>query len=275
LKIKCYACNKDGHYAAACPELHYVPDKEQIIKEYLAEENRFRRKFNRNFLRKRFRALLEKDEIAEAAISLSIKKGSKIKKERDFFSNQNKTIGEPLGQQETSTITTLNNVKNFSPRVRSEVIELLSMYHERERQVFNLFESLYKQSINLETEKNVQLESIQNFQLYFPHNNLTKILQNIEKNKSEKLYKERITVKIQEYQKNFSPKNFNQEEKAFTPRMANSLQDGDIFSDINRPRGQFFNLKSSREERNKDKAGKKMLTDIRSKSHESKSDSAI
>lgn len=44
LKIRCFACNQMGHLAMDCPEIHFAPDIEKIIKKYNFYEDQPREK---------------------------------------------------------------------------------------------------------------------------------------------------------------------------------------------------------------------------------------
>jgi len=56
LKMKCYICQQEGHYAKYCFRVHYVPDRENILFDHFKENEKFNKEFKR-FKRVRFHAL--------------------------------------------------------------------------------------------------------------------------------------------------------------------------------------------------------------------------
>lgn len=44
LKMNCFSCNKRTHLISECPILHYMPNKEGLIKKFLFSVNQERKK---------------------------------------------------------------------------------------------------------------------------------------------------------------------------------------------------------------------------------------
>ena len=56
LKMKCYICHQEGHYAKYCFRVHYVPDRDMILNAHFKENLKFQTEYKR-FKRTRFHAL--------------------------------------------------------------------------------------------------------------------------------------------------------------------------------------------------------------------------
>ncbi|CAD8162298.1 unnamed protein product [Paramecium pentaurelia] len=72
-QMKCFSCQSSTHRVMNCPLLHYVSDREFIIKKHLFTKNHDRQHFKRNVKRfiNQFHALIDQEEISDIAQSYS------------------------------------------------------------------------------------------------------------------------------------------------------------------------------------------------------------
>ncbi|CAD8062415.1 unnamed protein product [Paramecium primaurelia] len=74
LQMKCFSCNSKNHRVLQCPLLHYIPDKELILKRYCYSESQNRNsKYERNPFRQRgyFAARFDQEVIEQEANSFN------------------------------------------------------------------------------------------------------------------------------------------------------------------------------------------------------------
>ncbi|CAD8172860.1 unnamed protein product [Paramecium octaurelia] len=71
--MKCFSCQSSTHRVMNCPLLHYVSDREFIIKKHLFTKDQKREHFQRNVKRfiNQFHALIDQEEISDIAQSYS------------------------------------------------------------------------------------------------------------------------------------------------------------------------------------------------------------
>ena len=66
IELTCFSCNNKGHLAKNCHELHYVPNRIEIIKTYLKRREARRKQYRRSY-RSKFKAILSMAKLSEVA----------------------------------------------------------------------------------------------------------------------------------------------------------------------------------------------------------------
>ena len=203
---KCYVCNGESHLFRNCPETHLVIDKRSIIREHLKTTKSFEQKYKRKS-RKRFHVLVKQRSVKTAIL--------KIKTE-DFMKNQvttsmtdmdansseqnNRTRKDTIFAEEIEEeldhielrkgqFYTLKRIKDFDTGVmrlvkerdiikKSEMKRAVTMKQNGE----NAYASIHIQTVQDIRQSNdeVIVDQVRNYEIYFPHNNITKIIQNLE-----------------------------------------------------------------------------------------------
>ena len=182
INSKCFSCGHIGHEIYNCKFIHYESNKkEKILKSYFFPNYQIERK---NFYRKnkKFKRIIQnnkEEKLSETEKSFSIN-GTLSEEER--FSK----ILTPLKLKKTIT-NTLSNIKNYSKKspirhsltTNENKLKLTMIKLEKEIQNLKFCD------LKISEDEIFQSSSLKNFQEYFPHNNLTNIVdlynENIEK----------------------------------------------------------------------------------------------
>lgn len=87
LKMKCFICKQEGHYAKYCFRVHHVPDTAKILADFFAQEGSFRKHHKRRSKKKKFHALAGKKLLAMRVRDLIIDHPQEMKKyiQSDLF----------------------------------------------------------------------------------------------------------------------------------------------------------------------------------------------
>ena len=97
LKRKCFSCSNKAHLAKECPSIHYIPDKEKVIKEY-----------DFSHPQQRFKKYVRNSKRAHNARGLK-------KALNEIFQVQEEEVAEPTsGQYEISSLKNINIQNNPS-----------------------------------------------------------------------------------------------------------------------------------------------------------------
>ena len=95
LKQKCFCCSSKGHLAKECPSLHYIPDKEKVIKKYdYSHPQKRTNKFSRRLKRAHNARFIKKslNEINQVEIDEDLEKNGIINNIDNFEGNSLKNI---------------------------------------------------------------------------------------------------------------------------------------------------------------------------------------
>ena len=188
LKIECYSCKSSKHTVARCPDLHYGVQKQKVIEKFLLNFKIFGRKFER---RKRTQKKPLK-YVQRITQNFQIKNRDLLEFEfmaaqsKDNLSEYNRAnTGQHSPLHRTSTIPTRHQqledfAEQFSimnKRIRSRAPHEFEQHIQEQARINQMgqddFDSEDKGtpfSIN-----NPTLDRVKNFEIYFPHNNFTKI----------------------------------------------------------------------------------------------------
>lgn len=86
LRIRCFSCNQMGHLANACPLIHFIPNKEKIIKKYNFYLDQERKQILRKYLKSR-NALKNQNTLLSAYKKIN----DQIQKEKENLYNYSMT----------------------------------------------------------------------------------------------------------------------------------------------------------------------------------------
>ena len=205
LNLRCYSCGSKNHITLYCHKFHTVFDKKNIIQKYLEADKEFRKSFKRQD-RRRFNARIDIEEAQEAASQIQVIQQNELYyeslKETDvqYYSEgeeildknvynpqpitytvepiQTKTINLPI-ESRSQSLLSLQQVVNEKPRRRTpnELGEVHSF-------ALTNYDSFYH---------NLNLDKVRNFEVYYPNNNITKLIVEHERRRLEKVVHMRLS----------------------------------------------------------------------------------
>lgn len=201
----CYICDQGDHIAKYCPQTHLILNKPRIIKQYIDEEQSFADSFNRK-KKKRFHALLQLRILQKTVRSM--RTGDTLKNQTTTFTDGDLNVSDVIRAKrptfivpdddadgeteylETMPYQTLTRIKDeetgvvrlVKPKTRSigkesrpDLLRSVTMK--------NALESTTK-SIHLEMisgrSQEVVIDQMKNYEIYFPHNNIRKLIEQLE-----------------------------------------------------------------------------------------------
>jgi len=211
LRKKCYACKKEGHGSTTCPNLHYVPNVEDVIKRCLREHEKFRHSFKRN-PRKRFHVLISQSHLESKALKFRMRRNTLVTNFNEHSSPQrlNKSMPEPDNSflypkyptmkpenpnmlfLDEDLISNLSNKNKELKGLLRDNKEKLQHKHSLDYfpsaiERFHLHQaSLFSNKQSLDEE--FVFETVRNYRFYFPHNNISKIIE-AQRREEEKIAK--------------------------------------------------------------------------------------
>jgi len=172
LNIKCYGCETSGHIIRECPKLQFYFNKIGVIQEYLKEIERFRR----GFIRRPYRVTFKNQQIWNGAAkiqriselvpsnssSTNLASNSYTGVEDTpsrFFNRANRRLGTLEEQEQSNALIPYLNLLDY----------------ERTESYFPLYADNYNPFLQMQI-----FDKVDNFELYFPHNNIQKIVVDFE-----------------------------------------------------------------------------------------------
>jgi len=214
LGAKCLLCEDKKHLVQNCHYTHYVADKQAIIQKHLQDQKDYAEKFQRRN-RKRFHALTRKVNVNEATERVHTLKNqattsmteasgtlNNIRKSRkqitnphdDFedFDEDNTEAAQSAYQtlarikDEDTGVTKLIKPNKWSHRFDShaDLNRSVTMRQSGEAIFMPLKVKITEETRNKLDE--VVIDQVKNYEIYFPHNNIRKVIEQIEYSRSKK-----------------------------------------------------------------------------------------
>lgn len=204
LKTRCFSCRSIGHFVYDCPLLHYIPDKEKIIKNYNQSNIQKRTKFIRRKITNQ-NSLKNKKKINEKSENIikymkkntflkniptlnSVKTQISIENETDeFFTNEK--IHSPSIFTKNEFLINDENFKskeNFQQKKKSLKIFTSPQkkdFFSQEKSPISVgvtIERKIKEVLNKNglVEPIVELDKVFNYKSYFPKGNIKQFIKN-------------------------------------------------------------------------------------------------
>jgi len=171
LNIKCFGCDTSGHIIRECPKLQFYFNKIGVIQEYLRELERFRRRFGR-----RPNRLVCKTQQILAGVA-------KIQKIGDLIptnsSSTNLASNSFPGVEDTPSrfLRTGRRLGTLEEQEQSYGFPPLDLLQGLELGRVENYSPYYADNYNYNPFLQMQMfDKVDNFELYFPHNNIQKIV---------------------------------------------------------------------------------------------------
>lgn len=233
INLKCYSCGSLQHTVAHCPSLHFTLNKQEVIQEYLDEEKRFSTSFARR-PRTKFRALSNLELVQESASQIQM--GQQTEVENDMEDNE-----FTVGGGSYSSIDEIFDRKVYDPKPLDFVADTTHMKYlefpdgfryssaqtlnhipgsKRMRPKVGEIETFMRDNYD-QVHHNLNIDRVKNFEVYYPMNNITKLMVEFEKVRLEKIVQMRLGFKA----KHLGPllvKSFKMHERKTTSNLPSS-----------------------------------------------------
>ena len=210
LGSKCHICSQDDHIEDTCPMTAYQPEKQEIINQFLEDEKIFNWKFPRS-RRNRFHVTSNLAAIEEAAGRFhelqdmkslegtvsdsgeiddpaSLRQRTIIIEDRNSFSNM--TFKEVPTTDLKKRVIVRSNARGAT-----EINLIESLAHEAQARLSRLLKTEYQliEEDELEDGPPFTFDKVKNYEIYFPHNNLTKV---VDSEQNQKLRKDLSEIDV-------------------------------------------------------------------------------
>jgi len=206
LNIRCYGCGSKNHIALTCPVIHGKFNKQQVISNYLQEQYEFQRNFKRSTKRRRFHAMRDMDLLQEAVSQIQIN----LQNELNFDEEEQLNMLDEY-YSETDEILD-NNIYDPQPIIYYDESGVERYFDPDNNKYWQ--KKLYRKptlskgdkrkadAIDLFIQKNydpyyksVNIDKVHNFEVYYPINNITKLITEFERIRMEKILQNRVGLK--------------------------------------------------------------------------------
>lgn len=213
LKLKCSGCDEENHVLEVCPQIRFAPNKESVIRAHLNKIKQFKKGFTRRN-RIKFHPRESLDELQTEAENLAEKYPSEVSEiqEANKFEEEDREEEEPSVQsdQQSSvrspgkTASFIRGVQVLSSFVKKGRKRSNTISVNKDQNVKNVWMALYnlhaeglkalrrnlteigitevnpdlievKPVLVNNDEDNFEFDKVQNYQMYFHYNNITKI----------------------------------------------------------------------------------------------------
>jgi len=240
LNLKCYSCGSKSHITLECPKFHCIWDRKKIIAKYREEEIEFRKNFIR-IPRKRFHALTIIEELNEAVSQIQVIQQNELYVEEgqeeqvQIYSEGEEILDRNIydPQPITYTVEPVQTKRISIPRNQLTSLQSFQLVQqEKRRRTANELGDVHSFAIsNYDAYyHSLNLDRVKNFEVYYPNNNINKLLVGLEKTRLEKIVHMRLGVNA----KHISPllvKSFRMNERRKTREAAaEAVREGSIGS---------------------------------------------
>jgi len=197
LKTECMGCNLEDHLITNCPKLHYIPNREYVIRTFLKDKTYWKQSFQRRNY-KRFHALMQRNEVMQASIQAREKFPGLFDEVEDDLISPERSPGSaqlelPIFQVEENEHQIRHPINLPSPIIPSPFTKLSSnsiklrlkdskneivLNKEKMKNLLSVLQQTILEEEEEEKEEfNFDKGSI--FKNYFPHNNMNNIIAKI------------------------------------------------------------------------------------------------
>ena len=201
LNIECYSCGSVEHEISYCPNIHITIDRAKVIEKYLEDEAEFKRTFVRR-QRQRFNTFKSIEQLNEAATQFQMGHQTEIQYSIDSSDPEEEEMGA------VSSYSSLDEVldrKIYDPHPLDYVedtdnVKILDMSRnyvhisKKNRQKVGQIETFMKNNYD-PYYHNLNLDRVKNFEVYYPNNNIAKLMIEFEKRRLEKIVEMRLGIR--------------------------------------------------------------------------------
>jgi len=211
---QCWLCGDSHHIAGYCPKAHLCLDKQEVIQQHLEKTQEFYKNFKRNN-RPKYHALTKLNETRKASGKIHSLRNQMTTSMTEVDSTlhdlrkSRKQISGPADDYLEGASEDSQNIEGFYPTLvhaNEEDAGFIRFKREKKfgsnnKEVFNKSYTMKHQGeaafsplkVKLHEPKRYKIEEVvidqvKNYEIYFPHNNITKVIEQIEYSRSRKKY---------------------------------------------------------------------------------------
>jgi len=217
LGAKCSLCEENTHLPQHCPQTHFVVDKQAVIEKHIQNQKDFATRYQRKS-RNKFHALTRKPHMSNAVERIHTLKNqitTSLTDASGTLNNVQKSKKQTtIPPEELEKDDSLNNsdiidaiyetlarikdeetgvVRLMKPKKSTQAIDSPSKFEiSRSATMKQTGEAIFIPMKVKITEKNrkkideVEIDQVKNYEIYFPHNNITKVIEQLENGKHKK-----------------------------------------------------------------------------------------
>ena len=238
LNLQCLICEEPGHILETCPKIHFIPNAELVIENYIDEEQYFRSSFVRGArakfnARKKFNFL---NTEASKIVSKISSKLSEIRPDNEMLDGEYRSkvdeedldspdsmekYSAPRSQGKTKsnllTETTYGNLKQVTLDRLDPVSakSLWTVLYNRKLEELKVLRAsmkdldmlskkeLFSMMDEPDEEEELVMDQVMNYSTYFPHNNVVKIADLIHQKRKKPLQTDQETRKLKQHLRRF------------------------------------------------------------------------
>jgi len=204
LNTRCYSCGSKEHIALHCPTIHGRYNKSKVIQNYIKAEQDFKRNFKRRD-RTRFHVLKSLDQLQEAASQIQISYQHELEfdeeiiyydenqfSETDEVLDKNLYDPQPIVYYDDEGMFKVFNPDDniFLKKTHKKSITKTSQEKKKPNEIDQFMIKNYDPYY-----KNISIDRVQNFEVYFPNHNITRLMIDFEKRRCEKILQMRVGTK--------------------------------------------------------------------------------
>lgn len=187
LKVECFSCKSTKHVVAKCPDLHYGVQRQRVIQKYIDDSKRFRKKFERAPKSRRRFALARVQREAKSFVKKN--QALIIYGVQDVHSVAKDDLNEQSARDSKSALSRATSLLGKNHVYLEDFAEQFSIKNRRrasrapeelEQQIkeLNALSQLgqTEPTRTAGSENNPTFDRVKDFEIYFPHNNFSRIL---------------------------------------------------------------------------------------------------
>jgi hypothetical protein len=191
ISVQCYSCKEFGHIARLCPKTHCVFEREAVIRLYIQEQKRFMKNFRRKN-RHRFNWRGSLQALEESAKWIQDDYGDRSLSEDELSQDSLDLILEKnLILVPNAEINDMKSRRGNDNRRKSKKFTVDFNFFQEIDHINNMLgDKISDESIEIHARNDhlyFNIDRVENFELYFPHNNIQHQIRDLEKRRLEKI----------------------------------------------------------------------------------------
>lgn len=201
IEVTCFSCHTRGHLARDCNQIHYVPQKMEVIQNHLKRQEHFRSKFRRKN-RERFWALTSIPNLSEAAEMMqedysdyTISDEELSQDSLDIILERNLIIipGAEMNDMKTRKVERRNKSNRYSAQqLIGEIINANSALATRFSYTSQTVTATKEEHLSSKAPAQNDLvffsiDKVENFEVYYPQFNIRTMIQKFEKERLKQI----------------------------------------------------------------------------------------